>query len=164
MGDLIADLYRQNEWANLTLLQFCRGLTDRQLDAAAVGSYGSIRQTLAHFLNSETYYVRRLGGDYAGPEIPEGGPWPGFDALEAAVRASAAGFLRRARAAQAAAVAEPAEGEYPPEDEVVLVQALNHSTEHRGQVCTILTALRLEPPDLSAWAWAVADGRIRPDR
>lgn len=160
MGDLIADLYRQNEWANLKLLQVCRGLTDTQMDTAAIGSYRSIRQTLAHFLNSETYYVRRLGGDYAGPEIPEGGPWPGFDALEAAVRASAAGLLGRARAAQAAAVAEPAGGE--PDNEVVLVQALNHSTEHRGQVCTIMSGLRLEPPDLSGWAWAEADGRIPP--
>ncbi|OFW64816.1 MAG: hypothetical protein A2135_07045 [Actinobacteria bacterium RBG_16_67_15] len=61
MTDLITDLYRQNEWANLETLRICRGLSDEQLDSTAVGTYGSIRATLQHIVGAETGYAFRLG-------------------------------------------------------------------------------------------------------
>lgn len=36
---------------------------------------------------------------------------------------------------------------------VVYVQAINHATEHRSQMSTILTRQGVEPPDFSGWAW-----------
>src|SRR5688572_15344369 len=39
---------------------------------------------------------------------------------------------------------------------VPLVQAINHATEHRAQVVTILTQQGVEPPDLSGWAYTEA--------
>jgi uncharacterized damage-inducible protein DinB len=42
MPELTTDFYRQNEWANLTLIEVCRALDDEQLNATAVGTYGSI--------------------------------------------------------------------------------------------------------------------------
>ena len=35
----------------------------------------------------------------------------------------------------------------------VYVQAINHATEHRSQVATIMTQQGAEPPDFSGWAW-----------
>jgi uncharacterized damage-inducible protein DinB len=36
---------------------------------------------------------------------------------------------------------------------LILTQAINHATEHRAQIRTILTQLGIEPPDLSGWAY-----------
>ena len=40
----------------------------------------------------------------------------------------------------------------------LVMQAINHSTEHRTQVSTILTQLGLEPPDMSGWEYMVETG------
>jgi uncharacterized damage-inducible protein DinB len=34
-----------------------------------------------------------------------------------------------------------------------LVQAINHGTDHRSQVCTILTQQGLVPPELDGWTY-----------
>ncbi len=41
-----------------------------------------------------------------------------------------------------------------------LAQALHHGTDHRSQVCTALTALGVEPPEIDAWDFAWQDGRL----
>jgi uncharacterized damage-inducible protein DinB len=40
----------------------------------------------------------------------------------------------------------------------LLTQAINHSTEHRAQIATILTQQGIEPPDMSGWAYMEAAG------
>lgn len=170
MADLITDFYRQNEWANLRLIEVCRGLTDEQLDATAVGAYGSIRGTLAHLVGSEAGYVRRLGGSPR-RALERGGGWPGFDVLEEVVRSSADGLIERAGAVGGSTVIEAGDsgGRFELEANVMLVQAINHSTEHRSQICTILTALGALPSTgddgqtiIDAWSWADANGLARP--
>ncbi len=157
MSDLIADFYRQNEWANLRLIEVCRALPDDQLDATAVGSYGTIRDTLTHYVGAEQRYVWRLGGDLGIEPMQAGDGFPGFDYLVASVRASARALPELARVRTGSTVAgEPGEVIGA---EVVLVQAINHSTEHRSQICTILTALGVTPPELDGWTWGEADGR-----
>lgn len=159
--DLIEAFYRQNEWANLRIIETCRGLTDEQLDSNAVGAYGTIRETLVHLVGGETSYVTRLHGRYDGPAIDRHESFQGFDVLEAAVRASTTGLLELAHRA----AAEPFE--YRDQDgemvdaEVPLVQAINHGTEHRGQICTILTALGITPPEIDGWVWGDTTGRVR---
>ncbi len=44
---------------------------------------------------------------------------------------------------------------------IVLAQTLHHGNVHREQVCNVLTAQGLEPPDLSAWAFGYASGRMQ---
>ena len=36
---------------------------------------------------------------------------------------------------------------------VVMVQVINHATEHREQISSMLTALGMTPPDLDGWAY-----------
>jgi hypothetical protein len=45
---------------------------------------------------------------------------------------------------------------------VFLTQALHHANEHRAHVCTILGALGYDPPDVSAWGYAIATERMMP--
>ncbi len=42
-----------------------------------------------------------------------------------------------------------------------LAQVVHHGTDHRSQVCTALTSLGIEPPEIDLWAWARATGRER---
>jgi uncharacterized damage-inducible protein DinB len=44
---------------------------------------------------------------------------------------------------------------------VQIVQALRHSQEHQEQVRAMLSALGIEPPDLSGLAWGAAIGDVR---
>ena len=41
-----------------------------------------------------------------------------------------------------------------------LAQAIHHGTDHRSQVCTALTSLRIEPPAIDAWDYADQGGRL----
>ncbi len=40
-----------------------------------------------------------------------------------------------------------------------LGQALHHGTDHRSQICTVLTALGVEPPAIDVWDFGEQDGR-----
>ena len=55
-------LFAHNAWANLKLLAFCEQLSDEQLDAEAIGCFGSIRATLWHIVGGEVSYVERVNG------------------------------------------------------------------------------------------------------
>jgi len=44
---------------------------------------------------------------------------------------------------------------------VPIAQALHHGNVHREQICSVLTTLGLEPPDLQVWAYAEATGHAR---
>jgi uncharacterized damage-inducible protein DinB len=52
-------------------------------------------------------------------------------------------------------------GEAPARSGILVSVALYHVSEHSGQMCTILGALGLTPPDLTPWAYAVATNRMR---
>ncbi len=157
---LIEDLYHQNEWATLRLLEACRGLSEEQLEADAPGTFGSIRRTLLHLVGADPSYVTRIGGTYEGPAVQYDGPLD-LDLLAQVTQRSTVGLIERAeRSLEGSWTFTSPEGEEI-DAEVVLAQALNHATEHRAHVCTILTTLGIEPPELDAWAWAEETGRAR---
>lgn len=37
---------------------------------------------------------------------------------------------------------------------------LHHGTDHRSQICTALTTLGIEPPEMDVWAFGAARGRV----
>ena len=44
---------------------------------------------------------------------------------------------------------------------VRLAQVVHHGTDHRSQVCTVLTVLGVAPPEIDVWAYARETGRER---
>ena len=54
-------------------------------------------------------------------------------------------------------------GEYSVPAGVFLTQAIHHANEHRAHVCTIIGELGCESPDVSAWGYALATGRMTPN-
>src|SRR5215210_4615824 len=82
---VLTALFAHNTWANLKLLDFCARLSDAQLDATAIGCFGSIRDTVVHIVGAEVSYVVRVNGKLP-PQPFSRGEFPGFASLKDAVR------------------------------------------------------------------------------
>ena len=41
-----------------------------------------------------------------------------------------------------------------------LAQVLHHGSDHRGQICTALTSLGVEPPAIDVWDYGETIGRV----
>jgi uncharacterized damage-inducible protein DinB len=162
MNDGLIDGFRHSAWATRGLIDFCRQLSDEQLNAGAVGSFGSILATLKHMLGAEASYQFVFSGkfpawnwrDEEAQPLEEIAPWVDdlaafweellskpFDAEVLLHQDFQTGESRDVRAG------------------IVVAQALHHGTAHREQVATILTSLGFEPPDLDVWEYGMAVGR-----
>ncbi len=158
-----AALFRHNTWANLKLLDFCEGLSDEQLDTASTGGYGSVRDTLVHFASSEVDYVN-LATAKLPPVPPPLSSFAGFAVLKDGVRWAGDEWLRLATSARAGSIVRVERPEEPVFEYPLaglLVQVLNHSTEHRTQISAIITHLGLEPPSMSGWTYMREMGQLR---
>ena len=157
------EAFRHNAWATKELLAFCRGrsLSEEQLTSSATGSFGGIRATFNHVVRSDAGYLRSLTGD--------GPPWATDDAadadldqLEAWADETERGWDRFvAGPVDAERIIVLDAGAYEAHAGVIVAQALHHANAHREQICTILTGLGMEAPDIQAWAYADATGRGR---
>lgn len=157
---VLRDAFGHHVWATLRLIEACAPLTDEQLGSAVPGTYGSILETLRHTVGADCWYLLRLSG--AHEPIDE----------ETADLATLRGEMER----HGAAWSELLDGGVDPDDVVVvrrddgsqtratrgirLAQALHHGTDHRSQVCTALTNLGIEPPEVDAWAYGLTVGRV----
>ena len=165
MGHGWHDVAGHHTWATDQLLAYCRGLDEATLEATAPGTYGTIIETLRHIVNSEMSYVFRLTGAWTER------PWQYDEAVGLDVLAERAAllattlerFLAGEWDDERLGEARGDEGEvFAVRAGVFLAQALHHANEHRAHVCTILGALGHEPPDVSAWGYALATGRMTP--
>src|SRR5438067_140666 len=132
-GSVAIWLFGHNTWANLKLLEFCEGLSDTQLDATAVGCFGSIRDTLVHVASSEVDYVN-LANDKLPAVPPPSDRFVGFQVLRDGVRWAGDELLQLALSARAGTIVHverPDEPIYEYPLAGLLLQVLNHSTEHR---------------------------------
>lgn len=148
----LAAIFEQNRWANERLLEACRGLTPEQLETSVVGTYGGLGATLAHIASGEVFYTELLTGWRPATEWQQDDPFPGIEPLLEVVRETGPRLLV---AAELIAPDQPIErdpGELIPAS-VILVQAINHATEHRGHAATILTQLGIQPPPIDGWAF-----------
>jgi uncharacterized damage-inducible protein DinB len=153
MGSILAGMFEHNRWANLLIADACGSATDAQLDSTVDGTAGSVRDTLMHVAGAEQRYIRTLSGRQ--PTYAELDGWPGIGKLRQVLDESGRILVELAGQANPDEVLRGERGgeryEYPVA--TLYVQAINHATEHRSQIATILTQQGLEPPDMSGWAW-----------
>lgn len=160
MNDSLRDLFDHHLWATKTLIEACRMLSGEQLASPGAASFGTIGETMNHFVGSDAHYLRQLGGEP--PAWIEVHTDVGLDDLARRVDDMTAAW----RSFLDAGEFDPKKELVLPEDEgvyrthagIVLAQVFMHGTLHREQVCSMLTALGVEPPDLQPWAYADTTG------
>ena len=161
MSKALADCLRYDRWANLTLIDACRGLTEEQLDARVPGSSRSVRELLQHAAGSElTFVLRTKGRQHEGESRHVDRTWPGFDALRDVAASSGDDLIAIAeRLDEDEFVALPYQGktyEYP--KSFFLLHAIEHGVEHRTEIKVTLALIGIETPDLDGWFYARVAG------
>jgi uncharacterized damage-inducible protein DinB len=162
--DLLVEFLRHNAMMNRRLVEACRQLPSEQLGATATGTYGNIAATLVHIANAQEGYAARLLDTNRPERLPED-PFPGFEALaerfahgDAQLEAAATHHQDR----QVQVTGDDPPGTWWMPVSLFLLQAVNHGTEHRSQVATILTQLGVEPPEMDGWTYFFASGHMVP--
>ena len=155
MSESLVELFRHNAWANERLFDACEGLSDAQLDATLVGTFGSVRDTLRHVVGAQERYVAALAESGPVSVFREREPFHGLAELRDGARTSSEALFELAAQAQPGATVTTTwrgEGHTLPVW-LLLVQAINHATEHRAQVAAILTQQGIEPPSMDGWTY-----------
>jgi uncharacterized damage-inducible protein DinB len=159
MSSVLVELFRHKTWATVRLIEFCQSLDSEHLEATQPGTYGSIRATLTHLVNSDTNYYSRLTGEQIGPVLEASASLDAF-----------AGRIAQLGPRWEALLEDPSlpdraiptrwgvtDGVAP------LAQSIHHADDHRTQILTILGARGLEVPQLDIWAYGEHAGFVRSD-
>ena len=158
---MLVDAFEHHIWATTRLIDTCLELTPEQLDATAPGTYGSILDTQRHIVGADAGYLFVLSGERV-PEVDE----DGMDLTE----------LRAAIQRNGTEWSKVLASDLDPERVLVrrrddgsesrapvgirLAQVIHHGTDHRSQICTILTTLGVEPPLIDVWDYAWDRGTL----
>lgn len=155
-------LFEHNNWANLKILETCAALTDAQLDAEPQSSTkGTIRMTLWHLVSSQDGYVSLMTDKER--RFHWGAP-PPFEDLRQSLEFTGEILLDLARGG----LPEPPGPQLQTRDGyltpawVVVVQVINHATEHREQIKSMLSAMGITPPEIAGWEFGEATGNLVP--
>jgi len=160
VGPIQLEAFRYNRWANLHLLDVCKGLSDEQLQLSTPGTYGTIAATFMHLVSAEQRYLRRFGAGE--PRINERDAFPGLAVLREHAARSGEQLIDVAnRINPDEAIEEKRDaGLFRLELGVVLVQAMHHGNDHRTHVCTILGAHDISYGDMDVWAYGQGTGAL----
>ncbi len=155
---ILAEFFKHNRWANLRLLDACADLTAVQLDTAVPGTFGPLGATLVHLVAAEESYLARLAQAERPDRAWAEGPFLGVAALRERASSSGEALCVAAQEETAGRILRGTwRGEpYALPAATILIQAINHATEHRAHVATILSQLGIEPPDLDGWTYGEA--------
>ncbi|MBI5840857.1 MAG: damage-inducible protein DinB [Chloroflexi bacterium] len=159
--NILARLFEHNNWANMQIIQACSALSDGQLDAEPHSvTKGSIRSTLLHLVAAQWGYLRILTMPL---EARLDAAIVTFAELQESARISGDGLLALARGeSKFPKTRLQTRDEYSVEPWVVMLQIINHATEHREQICSMLTALGTTPPDMDGWSYGEATNALVP--
>lgn len=159
-ASLLGDAFAHHTWATFQVMDACDALSPEQLEITAPGTYGSILETMRHIVGSDSWYLHRLSGER----------YPTIEEAEMDLVELRAAMERNADAWPEILAADPDPDEflevrrddgsgYRAAKGIRLAQVLHHGTDHRSQVCTALTVLGIEPPEIGVWEYGDAVGR-----
>lgn len=159
--NVLAKLFEHNNWANQKILEACTALTDEQLDAPPQSATeGSIRSTLQHIVSAQYGYLRLLTLPL---EERRDRVTMEFADIEKSLKESGEQLSILARdTGKLPATRIQTRDDYLVEPWVIMVQIINHATEHREQIKSMLTALGVTPPSIDAWDYGEFTGALVP--
>jgi len=157
-NDFLIRIFEHNNWANLEIVKSCLMLNDEHLDARPQSvTRGSIRETLVHLVGSQAWYLSllTLPVDERTDE-----PLQLADLAES-VRSSGEGLLALARGERQPFSSKlQTDDGYHVDSWVIMVQLINHATEHREQIKSMLSALGATPPSIDGWDFGEANSAL----
>ncbi len=158
---MLADAFNHHVWATLRLIDACEGLDEKQLGTVVPGTYGSILDTVRHLVGADASYLYAMTGGRT-PLVDE--DQMALPELRAAMESHGPGWsmlLAEDLDPRAIITRHRDDGSksFAPLG-IRLAQALHHGSDHRSQMCTTLTVLGFEPPDIDVWDFGVLDGRV----
>lgn len=157
---ILARLFEHNHWANQKIIRACYDLDDQQLDAQPQSiTKGNVRETLVHLVTSQRGYLALLT-----LSVDERPTSPvAFAELLESERISAEGLLALARGEATFFDSRlTTRDRHYTEPWVVMLQVINHATEHREQIKSMLSALGVTPPDIDGWDYGFATQSLVP--
>ncbi len=159
--NVLAKLFEHNNWANQKILEACAALTDEQLDAPPQSATeGSISSTLLHLVSSQYGYLRLLTLPL---EERRDRVTVEFADIEKSLKDSGARLLELAKDVSKLPSARiQTRDDYMVEPWVLMTQIINHATEHREQVKSMLTALGITPPSIDGWDYGESVNALVP--
>jgi len=148
--DAIQQLYAYNAWADQKTIAGCESLTNEQFLQQVGGSFGSVRNTLAHIMDVEWLYLERWHGR-SPSAFPKAENYANLSDMKkrwATIDSSMNEFLRGLTPETLARDTEfrNIKGNlYRHPLWQVMQHVVNHGTYHRGQVTTLLRQLGATP-------------------
>lgn len=156
----LVEMMRYNAWANRTLFDACRELTEEQFDAGLPVTSGTTRELLIHIVGGQQTYALRTKGRQHEGELNRSSPWPGMSELVELAGGTSDELISIAEHLDAASETDlPYFGKvyrYP--TRFFLVHAAEHGVEHRTEVKLNLAHVGVDTPDLDGWAYGEAAG------
>src|SRR3972149_7102971 len=148
-------LIAYNEWANDKVLGAAAGLGEEDLGRQVSGSHESVRMTLLHVAQVQTWWLSVLNGKPERPSLPEGHgvmPWEDvrqwFTRSHGDLKAYAAGLTDERLAAEVSAFHPGEKKEHRWPSWQLLSHLVNHSAHHRAEAGVMLASLGHSPGDL----------------
>ena len=160
-GLLLTDAFGHHVWATLQIIDICAGLTAEQLETVVPGTYGSIIGTLRHTVGADVSYLTVFADTGPAEFDDETADIPTLRAAMEAMAPAWAALLRTDLDPEAMIVRHRDDGSDSGAPlSIRLAQVIHHGTDHRSQICTALTNLGMEPPEIDVWSFAWKDGRL----
>ena len=148
--DTIQRLFAYNTWADQRTVAGCEALTKEQFLEPLGGSFGSVRNTLAHIMDVEWLYLERWQGR-APSSFPKAEDYPDLSHIKERWRSIDSDmdeFLRALSSERLAQIIEFRNTKgilYRHPLWETMQHLVNHGTYHRGQVTTLLRQLGATP-------------------
>ncbi|GAA1739438.1 DinB family protein [Luedemannella helvata] len=161
MSDLDV-LFEHHLWATRTLIEHCQTLTPEQLQSSSPGTYGAIVPTLIHIVAEDQRLLQRLTGESAEVVVTEGDDLT-LERLHEIWLGQSERWRAVLKARETLDVTLPARGpwpEVPGARPLVLLEAIQHSNDHRTHVNTVLSVNNLPFPYLCGWMFWRSTGRV----
>jgi uncharacterized damage-inducible protein DinB len=148
--ETIQQLFDYNVWANQRTIAGCEALSTEQFVQQVGGSFGSVRNTLAHIMDVEWLYHERWQGR-SPATIPKAENYSNLSDIKSRWKSVDADMNRFVRGLSTESIAEVIE--FRNTKGLLFRQPLwetmqhlvNHGTYHRGQVTTLLRQLGAVP-------------------
>jgi uncharacterized damage-inducible protein DinB len=158
---MLEDAFGHHVWATLRLLDVCLGLDPEQLQTPVPGTFGSVLDTARHLVGADSSYLHVTSGGRFSLIDEE---TMGLEELRAVMVANGTGWrtlLAEDLDPEAILVRHRPDGsESHAPLGIRLAQVVHHGTDHRSQICTALTTLGVEPPEIDVWDYGSQDGRV----